>query len=132
MRELPLYYDKEGNPIWSTLDWARLFENREYRIVKQETLWWGAFLSTVWLGLDHGWGEGKPVIFESMLVFGRTGDLDCLRYSTLEEAVHGHKLLKAHWSNPLNLICLFAELVWRRIRRMKWSIRKKFKRGKHE
>jgi hypothetical protein len=132
MRERPLYYDKEANPISDTLEWARLFENREYRIVKQETLWWGAFLSTVWLGLDHAWGGEKPLIFESMLFFGRTSDLDSRRYSTLEEAIQGHNRLKAYWSNPLNVVCLFADLVWRRIQRMKWSIQKKSKRGKHE
>jgi hypothetical protein len=130
MRERPLYYDKEGNPIWDTLEWARLFENREYRIVKQESLWWGAFLSTVWLGLDHAWGGERPLIFESMLFFRRTGDLDCRRYSTLEEAVRGHNLLKVCWSNPLNIVCRFAELMWQRIRRMKWSIQKNFRRGK--
>ncbi len=132
MREPPLYYDKEGNPIWDTLEWARLFEDREYRIVKQETLWWGAFLSTVWLGLDHAWGGDRPLIFESMLFFCRTSDLDWRRYSTLDEAVQGHNLLKAHWSNPLNVVCLFAELIWRRMRRIKWSVQKKFTRTKHE
>jgi hypothetical protein len=132
MKERPLYYDKEGNPIWDTLEWATLFENREYRIVKQETLWWGVFLSTIWLGLDHAWGGEKPLIFESMLFFGRASDLDCRRYSTLGEAVHGHTLLKGYWSNPLNIACLFAKLAWQRIQRMRWSIQKKSKRGKHE
>jgi hypothetical protein len=113
----PLFYDKEGNPIADTLDWAMLFEDREYRIVKQEILWWGGWLSTVWLGLDHAWGGERPLIFESMLFFGRRNDLDCRRYSTLEEAHQGHRLMKRYWTNPLNILCLLAEWIWRAIRR---------------
>ena len=113
----PLFYDKEGNPIADTLDGARLFEDREYRIVKQEILWWGGWLSTVWLGLDHGWGGERPLIFESMLFFGRRSDLDCRRSSTLEEARQGHRLMKRYWTNPLNILCLLAEWIWRAIRR---------------
>lgn len=47
-------------------------------------------VSTVFLGLDHNFGEGKPLLFETMIF---TGEHDGYqeRYSTWEEAVEGHK-----------------------------------------
>lgn len=51
----------------------------------------GDFLvSTVWLfGIDHGHGEGPPLIFETM-VFGEPYDQELQRYSTEEQAMRGH------------------------------------------
>ena len=48
-------------------------------------------VSTVFLGFDHGWGEGDPVLFETM-VFGAEGDalIGTMRYSTWGEAEKGH------------------------------------------
>ena len=46
-------------------------------------------VSTVFLGIDHNFGEGKPLLFETM-VFGGKLDEETERYSTWEEAVEGH------------------------------------------
>jgi len=95
------YYDKQGLPI-SMVEWENLFEDHEYRIVKQEVLENGIFISTVWLGLDHSFGfDDKLKIFETM-VFPSEGDyndIDTLRYSSLEEAEKGHKELVKKWSD---------------------------------
>lgn len=53
-----------------------------------------ARVSTVFLGLDHGWGEGPPVLYETM-VFGGPLDGECERYCTRAEAVAGHALMVA-------------------------------------
>lgn len=107
-----LYYDKEGKPIDDVLQWSKLFEDSEYRKIKQEKLWWRGWLSTVFLGLNHNWGEGEPLIFESML-FSRWGsDLDCQRYSTVEEATLGHQLMKKHWSSPQNFLPIICGGIW--------------------
>jgi hypothetical protein len=90
------YYDKAGRPI--TLDeWATLREDGEYFRVAETTVadrWW---VSTVWLGIDHGFGLGEPVIFETM-VFDRAADgadryfdLEMERYSTEVDARLGHE-----------------------------------------
>jgi hypothetical protein len=50
----------------------------------------GTEVSTVFLGLDHAWGDGPPLLFETM-IFGGTEDEYCERYSTWEEAEAGHK-----------------------------------------
>lgn len=47
-------------------------------------------VSTVFLGIDHSFGQGPPLVFETM-VFGGEHDGDMERYSTWEEAERGHK-----------------------------------------
>lgn len=82
------------------MTWAKLFENKEYKIVKQTTLKDGKRVSTVWLGLDHQFGKGKPLIFETM-VFPKKADwseLDMDRYSTEKEALAGHKKMVKKYS----------------------------------
>jgi hypothetical protein len=49
----------------------------------------GCKISTVFLGLDHSFGEGKPLLFETM-VFGGKFDQETNRYSTWDEAEAGH------------------------------------------
>jgi len=62
------YYDMDGQPIeGGTLAWAELFENSAGRIIGQHRTLYGEKLSTVWLGLNHNWGDGPPLIFETML-----------------------------------------------------------------
>lgn len=50
----------------------------------------GQRVSTVFLGLDHGWGGGPPVLFETM-IFDGPNDSWQDRYCTYEEAEAGHK-----------------------------------------
>lgn len=48
------------------------------------------FVSTVFLSLDHGYGEhGAPVLFETM-IFGTTQHGYQRRYCTWDEALKGH------------------------------------------
>lgn len=68
---MPDYFDKAGRPI-PLMKWAELFENREYRLVQQEVLPDGRWVSTVWLGLNHQYGDGPPLIFENYGVRGAT------------------------------------------------------------
>lgn len=53
----------------------------------------GVKVSTVFLGLEHGFGGGKPILYETM-VFGGEYDQDIMqRYCTRTGALHGHKRL---------------------------------------
>lgn len=90
------YYDRSGNPIsfrdWARLDaWDREKNEHRYKVVKQEYVehYW---ISTVWLGLDHSYIDGPPLIFETMVFNHDTNesDLDCERYSTEQQAIEGH------------------------------------------
>lgn len=94
------WYDRQGNPLKDLQGVEKLLTDKEYRIVKQETVN-GYFVSTVWLGLDHAHilnrGQVKPVIFETM-IFTIQKDKNSPdqpttyqdHYCTEEEALLGH------------------------------------------
>jgi hypothetical protein len=93
------YYDRDSTPI-TRLQWARDLENRSKVRVAETTLADGTWISTVWLGLDHQFDAGPPLIFETM-VFPSPGELvdrECERYSTEAEALAGHDAMVRKWS----------------------------------
>lgn len=92
--------DDDHNPVRvGTMEWARWFEDAKRHVGDTYTEHYR--VSTVFLGLDHGWSsKGPPVLFETM-VFGKnvvsiktgtgTGiEHDMDRYCTWEEAEKGH------------------------------------------
>lgn len=113
-----LFYDRQGKPI-TMRQYSRITEAMYYGSTAKERRrglrakrvaadhigpYW---LSTVWLGADHGFGMGPPLIFESM-AFGkprqseffegkiRPGDEFeiCERYATERAALRGHLALR--------------------------------------
>lgn len=98
-----LYYDMKGKPI-EIEKWAALFEGQD-RIVEKSSMWFGQLqISTVWLGLDHSFGEEKkPLIFETMAFWRGNGDVDVARYATRKEAVAGHNKMVLKLRNPITL-----------------------------
>lgn len=82
------YYDRQGNRI-GFMEWGAKFEDKEYQHVAR---WEDGDLSvsTVWLGIDHGWrAGGPPIIFETM-IFGGEHNQERTRYVTEAEAIEGH------------------------------------------
>jgi len=47
-------------------------------------------VSTVWLGTDHNYWGGPPLVFETM-IFKEGSDIYCERYTTWQEAEEGHQ-----------------------------------------
>lgn len=94
-----MYYDREGKPI-SMYEWAEKFNDQSYKRIGYTELPWGGRVSTVWLGLDHGFGEVGPLIFETM-VFPKDSfsELDCQRYSTEDQARAGHDAMVEKWQS---------------------------------
>ena len=95
-----MYYDRSGKPI-TLLEWGSMFEDRTTKRVAETTLPDGTWISTVWFGLDHRFGDGPPLIFETMVFPSKDGllyELDTYRYSTEEEAIKGHEEAVAKWS----------------------------------
>ena len=84
------HYGRDGKPCTRD-EWGRDHEDREKKIVRVEEVC-GATVSTVWLGLNHNWGDGPPLIFETM-VFGGALDEEMERYSTEAEAIAGHEVM---------------------------------------
>jgi hypothetical protein len=74
------------------LVWGRWLEMAN-RSVADETVG-DVRISTVFLGLDHGFGARRPILFETM-VFGGPLDQECERYATWDEAEEGHRIMRA-------------------------------------
>lgn len=85
-------YDRQGNPI-PLERFLELFADERYQRV-EATLVGTALVSTVWLGVDYQFGDGPPLIFETM-VFDAThpnwSEEYVDRYPTEESARAGHE-----------------------------------------
>lgn len=88
----PYSYVLEGTiprPAASFDEWARGMEDGLSRIVATDELR-GAVISTVFIGLDVAFGEGEPVLFET-LVQGGPYHNRVERYGTWKAALAGHQ-----------------------------------------
>ena len=86
------YYILEGHKVVETalLTWAKWFEGTEHHMADENV--GDIRVSTAFLGLDHSFGYGPPLFFETM-VFGGSLDQEQDRYTTWEEAEAGHKAM---------------------------------------
>uniref|UniRef100_A0A6H1ZQK1 Uncharacterized protein n=1 Tax=viral metagenome TaxID=1070528 RepID=A0A6H1ZQK1_9ZZZZ len=100
--------DKKAVPVDDIIKWATQFESQNRRVAQTELgvpkwkywlsiifgikRWQPVRISTVFLGLDRQYGEGEPLIFETM-IFGGELDREQHRYSTWEQAEAGHKAM---------------------------------------
>ena len=89
------YIEENGNPVpcadvLAASKWLYGPGGEERRRVREtkigdDNVW----VSTVFLGLDHNYFGGRPLLYETM-IFGGPHDLYQSRYSTKEEAIAGH------------------------------------------
>lgn len=86
----------DGTPYKGVLEWARDFETVDRKVGKTK-LPSGETVSTVWLGLNHQFGDGPPLIFETMAFSAAGEEFAMERYSTLEEARAGHDAMVEKW-----------------------------------
>lgn len=109
-----MYYGRKGEPL-TLLEWAARLEDLEYKRVAYTEIpptskYPASYLSTVWLGLDHNFFGGHPLIFETMrFESGAAGKFhnvigfpdseephdytDQERYYTEEQASLAHKMI---------------------------------------
>jgi len=71
------------------MTWADWFETPDRRVAETE-IDSRCRVSTVFLGLDHNFGDGEPVLFETM-IFGGPLAGEMWRYATWAEAEQGHR-----------------------------------------
>ena len=101
MRNYILDENKKPIPEDDIPTWGKWFEEDTSRgrvalDIIQET---HVKVSTVFLGLDHSFGSGDPILWETM-IFGGVNDGYQDRYSSHEDAVRGHaKALEIAKSN---------------------------------
>lgn len=93
-----LFYTLDENknviPTDDILKWGEFRENYDNMIIKQDTIK-EFFVSTVFLGIDHGFGNSrKPVVFETMIFPPESKSMEvfCRRYTNYRRAVLGHKI----------------------------------------
>lgn len=118
-----IWKDKFGKEI-DAVKADELLRNREYKRVGYKRLWNGLLVSSVWLGLDHGFGK-KEKWFETMVFtpydldywwrqikpnpifrnkwtfpprFSLGEELFCFRYETLHQAEQGHEAIVRYYS----------------------------------
>lgn len=70
-------------------EWAEWMETGD-RVVGNDVVG-KSEVSTVCLGLNHGFGLGKDLWFETMVFGGKAHNYQ-RRYETLEEALEGHRI----------------------------------------
>jgi len=101
-----LYYQKDGTPVdvdWSNPRASEILKElfaKEYRIIESDFVdlptKGQVHVSTVFLVVDHSFGGGVPILFETM-VFGYSKDDDDdyyqWRYHTEEAARRGHRII---------------------------------------
>lgn len=83
--------DAEGQPVpcEDPIAWARWYEaHDDQRRVAVDRIG-DIKVSTVFLGLDHNYGRGAPILYETM-IFGGAHDGYQDRYHTRDQAVAGH------------------------------------------
>lgn len=94
-----MYYllDENKNPYKvSSEEGLKVYENPQMKLVQQDRFEdENVFVSTVFLGFDHGWGDRdasdyKPILFETMIFGGEHNDFQT-RYHTYDEALEGHQ-----------------------------------------
>lgn len=88
-----MYYILDGKKVIlcdDVLEWGKFFEKAERHVADDTEN--DVRVSTVFLGIDYSFGQGSPLLFETM-VFGGEHDGDTDRYSTWEEAEFGHKIM---------------------------------------
>ena len=100
--------NKEVIAVEDFKEWALQFKE-EFRRVDDTTIIEkdNTRVSTVFLGLDHGWGRKEsdpPVVFETM-TFSSNPDLNEYqeRYCTWDEAVKGHNRVVESIKNDISL-----------------------------
>lgn len=95
----PIHYilDEYGDPVpeYDVIKWAMWFEQAgKDRVVAYTPIDGNEVVSTVFLGLDHSFSGGPPILYETMVfendVQKDDFDHNQRRYHTREEAIEGH------------------------------------------
>lgn len=111
------------------LAWAQSFERSDRRV--QTTLVLGACVSTIFLGIDHSWGSGPPLLFETMIFWPGEHGYEQARSSTWKEAEAMHAGMCRVAASPgrwLAFCCRSLAEGWREAW-MDWRYRWKELRG---
>jgi hypothetical protein len=105
-----MYYKLIGREVVPATreDWCTAREGDRHVAIDDVGPYW---ISTVFLGLDHRFGdEGPPLVFETMVFKGSWSGIDMARYSTYEEAEAGHAEMVAKYRGIIENAGLHAAM----------------------
>ena len=105
MSDKYIIQDGKVVPEPDLIKWAMWFETAD-RHVALDKLPGGISVSTVFLGLDHRFtrqGQEDPILWETLITGGQFNE-GMARYTSVEAALHGHKVAVAKIKSELNLI----------------------------
>lgn len=94
---------KKAVPCSNIMVWGKWFETANRHVANNHI--GSKRVSTVFLGINHQWGSGPPLLFETM-VFEDGGDYSGeyqWRYSTWEEAERCHNIICISIAHGLDL-----------------------------
>lgn len=79
------------------IKWGKWFQDADRHVAQDDDEKYK--ISTIFLGINHNFGEeGPPLLFETMVFKrGSWSEEDCARYATQEEAEAGHAAMVAKW-----------------------------------
>lgn len=108
-----VYYilvDKKVVEVKDVLEWAKFFGSPD-RFLKNDFFPNGVRVSTIFLGIDHNFGDGPPLFFETMVFdinkktkYSSLGEsIDTDRYSTYDQALAGHEAMVAKYGGRQKL-----------------------------
>jgi len=89
MNEKYILKGHDAVPCDDLMEWAKVFKGTNRHVASDMV--GDVRVSTVFLGLDHSFGEGDPLLFETM-IFGGLHDQYQDRCSTWEQAEKMHKI----------------------------------------
>jgi len=105
-----MYYMRDGeDEIVETdnvIERGEWFENAERHVWITSMHWWDQAcvkVSTVFLWLDHSFGEWPPLLFETMVFGDPEYDGDMRRYATAQEARIWHTQACRFYEEKVNL-----------------------------
>lgn len=82
------------------MEWARFFEKTENRRVARTCIN-GLFVSTVFLGLDHGYWNNKPLFFETMIFPDEDNAPPVIYFERILDWAHGYEMRYATWDEAV-------------------------------
>ena len=87
--------DENNNTVEvDLLTWAHWLEHPDNRIVALTQITSQAYVSTIFIGIDHRWPgypPGPPILYETV-IFGGPLDGEGARYCSHDDAMTGHKM----------------------------------------
>jgi len=92
MTDRYILHDKEPVHCPDLTVWVKWFATADRKVARAGTD--SLYVSTVFLSHDHSFGEGPPLLFETMVFRDGEGD-ECERCSTWEQAEAQHEKMCA-------------------------------------